>query len=445
MTVDLDVIAGDVERGRVDPRIFFDEDIYRQELERVFRRSWLYVGHVSQVPNPGDFLANKMGEDPVIVVRDRKGALRVHLNRCRHRGNLVCPFDRGKASVFTCSYHGWTYGDDGSLKDAPFFEVSYEGVLDKDKWGLISVPYVAEYGGLIFASWESELTLDQYLGDIREYLDWVLVRAFAGGMEVLPGAQRLVLSGNWKLTAENLAGDVYHPWSSHLGSLMVKDPGAEEPGTFDNRHMRFYHASSGANNAPAHGLIGAQLYGDAENYDKHIARTFLDQEALDYIEERYRKLKEAKPDPRIYPGNFTVGTIFPNLGFIARGTAVNQTGIMQLHPAGPRKVDYWQWVVVEKDAPESLKRRSAQDLIRTQSPSGMVEPDDYENFTRMDLAAGSPESLRHRLNYQMGMGVRPPQEYLDAHFEELPGETAFGYSDYNQLAIYRYWAQLMRS
>ena len=445
MTIDLATVARDVEIGRVDPRIFFDEDIYQQELERVFRRSWCYVGHVSQVPNPGDFLANRIGEDPVILVRDRRGGLGVYLNRCRHRGNLVCPFDRGNASVFTCSYHGWTYGNDGTLKDAPFFEVSYEGVLDKDQWGLISVPHVAEYGGLIFASWESELTLDEYLGDIREYLDWVLVREFAGGMQVLPAAQRHMLPGNWKLIAENMAGDVYHPWSSHLGSLMVKDPDAEEPGTFNNRHMQFYHASSGSHGAPAHGLIGGQLYGDAENYDNYIAETFLDSDCVDYLKQRYHKLKAANPDPRIYPGYFTVGNIFPNMSFITRGTAVNQTAIMQWHPVGPRRMESWQWTLVEHDAPEPLKRRSAQDLSRTQSPSGMIEPDDYENFTRMNGAAGAPGSLRYPLNYEMGLGLAPPQEYLDKHFEELPGETAFGYSDFNQLALYRYWAQLMRS
>lgn len=442
MAIDVSTIADGLAHGLVDPRIFFDEEIYRAELERVFRRTWLYVAHESQVSNRGDFLASRMAEDPVLVTRDNSGKLKVFLNRCRHRGNQVCMFDRGNAKVFTCSYHGWTYGNDGELRDAPFYEVSYEGVLDKSEWGLIEIPNVAEYAGLIFASWESDVSLDDYLGDFRIYLDWALGRAFAGGMEVLPGAQRHILPGNWKLIAENFAGDLYHPWSSHLGSLMVKDPSEEEPGNYNARHLAWVQTNTGKT-GPSHGLIAGQLYSDAENYDKYIAEA-LDPEALAFLEERYRKLEEAKPDLRIYPACFNVGNVFPNMSFIQRGTVVNQTAIQQWHPLGPRKIEGWQWALVEKDAPDSLKRRSVQDLIRTQSPSGMVEPDDYENFARMDRAAGSPSSMRYPLNYQLGMGVTPPDEYFEKKLDGLPGDPAFGYSEHNQLALYRYWAELMR-
>ena len=85
------------EQGLVDPRIFTDAAVYRQEQERIFGRTWLYVGHESQLPSPGDYLTNYLGEVAVVVVRGPDGRLRVLRNQCVHRGNKVCLFDRGHA------------------------------------------------------------------------------------------------------------------------------------------------------------------------------------------------------------------------------------------------------------------------------------------------------------------------------------------------------------
>ena len=97
----------DVATGVLDRSIFADEDIYREELERIFARAWNFVCHESQVPEPGDFFTNWIGEDEVIAVRGRDGAVRVLLNTCPHRGNKVCRAELGNAKRFMCSYHGW--------------------------------------------------------------------------------------------------------------------------------------------------------------------------------------------------------------------------------------------------------------------------------------------------------------------------------------------------
>ena len=98
------------EQGRISPGIYFDEEVYRREQARIFEGSWLPVGHEDMVRNPGDYVTNYMGEVPVILARDRAGTVRVLVNKCRHRGNQVCLFDRGNVRGFTCSYHGWSYG-----------------------------------------------------------------------------------------------------------------------------------------------------------------------------------------------------------------------------------------------------------------------------------------------------------------------------------------------
>src|SRR5713226_7598633 len=92
----------DPDNGLVSRKIFGDEAIYRQELERIFRRCWLFVAHDSMLPLPGDYHTTYMGEDPVLVVRDPRGRARVFLNTCTHRGNKDCLFDYRRAATLTC-------------------------------------------------------------------------------------------------------------------------------------------------------------------------------------------------------------------------------------------------------------------------------------------------------------------------------------------------------
>src|SRR5687768_12817206 len=144
----------DVDGGLIDRQIFYDADIYQQELARVFQRAWLFIGHESQIPNPNDFFVSRMGEESVIMTRDRQGQVHVLLNTCRHRGMRVCRYDEGNTPVFSCPYHGWSYSTDGNLVSVPGeligvpqFRTAYYGELEKQDWGLISVPQMHNYKG----------------------------------------------------------------------------------------------------------------------------------------------------------------------------------------------------------------------------------------------------------------------------------------------------------
>ena len=104
----------DPDNGLIARDTYVNEAIYQQELEQIFSRAWLFVGHETQVPNPGDFIRSRMGEEEVILVRDRKDQrLHVFLNSCRHKGMKVCRYDDGNTLVFTCPFHGWSYDTDG--------------------------------------------------------------------------------------------------------------------------------------------------------------------------------------------------------------------------------------------------------------------------------------------------------------------------------------------
>jgi len=106
----------DVKNGFISREIFVDANIFREELDKVFTRAWLLVGHESLVPDPGDFYTSRMGEESVILCRDKKVEIHVFLNSCRHRGMKVCRYEQGNTSLFTCPYHSWTYTTDGNCK-----------------------------------------------------------------------------------------------------------------------------------------------------------------------------------------------------------------------------------------------------------------------------------------------------------------------------------------
>jgi phenylpropionate dioxygenase-like ring-hydroxylating dioxygenase large terminal subunit len=132
----------DGEKGTVSRELYVNPDIFEQEMEQIFQRCWLFLGHESQLPNPGDFIVSRMGTEEVIVVRDRNdNKIRAFLNSCRHRGMKVCRYDEGNALVFTCPFHAWTYDTTGSLVGAGFYNHpdSYTDTLPRENWGLSEV------------------------------------------------------------------------------------------------------------------------------------------------------------------------------------------------------------------------------------------------------------------------------------------------------------------
>src|SRR6266849_5234660 len=108
-----------IQSDRINGRIYYDPAIFREELEKIWYREWIYVAHESEVPEPGDYVTRQLGLQPVIVSRDEERKIHPMLNRCMHRGNTVCQSDRGNSHAFRCAYHGWTYDNRGALVGVP--------------------------------------------------------------------------------------------------------------------------------------------------------------------------------------------------------------------------------------------------------------------------------------------------------------------------------------
>ena len=123
----------DMKTGFIGRDIFVDPELYEVEQERVFARSWLFVGFEDQVRKPGDYFVSRMGEESVILSRDRDNTVHVFLNSCRHRGMKVCRYDEGNMPVFTCPYHGWSYAGDGKPGGGAAHKDAYREELDKSQ------------------------------------------------------------------------------------------------------------------------------------------------------------------------------------------------------------------------------------------------------------------------------------------------------------------------
>ena len=124
---------------RVSTRLYADPDVFADELQHIWSRTWVYVAHESEIPEVNDYVTRRIGITPVIVVRSRDENVRVLVNRCAHRGNTVCQDDRGNANVFRCAYHGWCFNNTGALVGASFPQ-GYGDDFDREEHGLRAAP-----------------------------------------------------------------------------------------------------------------------------------------------------------------------------------------------------------------------------------------------------------------------------------------------------------------
>jgi phenylpropionate dioxygenase-like ring-hydroxylating dioxygenase large terminal subunit len=204
---------------RVHASIYTDPAIFALEQERLFHGPWLYVAHESEIGHPGDYRTTYAGTQPVVVARGADdGEVRVLLNRCRHRGSIVCNAEFGNANYFRCPYHGWTYRNSGELRGITYDDAY--GELDRSELGLVRLPRVESYAGFVFASFADDgPSLEEYLGNAAPYLQIVSEQG-PEGIRLSAGSHRLTYRGNWKLQIENTI-DNYHFGFVHRSFLDV--------------------------------------------------------------------------------------------------------------------------------------------------------------------------------------------------------------------------------
>jgi p-cumate 2,3-dioxygenase alpha subunit len=209
------LIEDDEARGifRVHRSTMTSPEILAAERARIFNFSWIYVGHVSEIRNAGDFVRRDVAGRPLFMARGRDSAIRTFFNTCTHRGATICRQPSGNARVLQCFYHAWTFDLEGKLVGCPD-EASYGGAFDRAEHGLREVPRCEEYRGFVFAAFRADVDpLERYLAGAKEYLDLV-TDASPGGVEIVRGSNEYTIRANWKLLAENSL-DGYHALPTH--------------------------------------------------------------------------------------------------------------------------------------------------------------------------------------------------------------------------------------
>lgn len=402
--------------SRISRRLFFDPSVYERERERLFQRCWLYVGHVSQIPDPGDYITAYMGEEPVIVTRAPDSRIHVLVNSCSHRGTKICRTHEGNASTFTCPYHGWRFDNDGSLRGVPYTS-SYGGRLDKDGLGLHRAAQVDECLGLIFATFDPDaVPLREYLGDEQVfYLETIFGRS-ERPVRILKGTHRWRINCNWKVPVENHAPDMIHVAPSHRAAFGAL-------GTDD------FNVGQGSQIVTQQGHLFASRFLDVDSgIDERLPG---DGMAAFPASAEFLRARQPEAEARLGPVrsrlNPISATVFPNFSVVPTNFTIRVS-----HPRGPGVTEMWSWCFAPADAPDAVVAEILAVYETMLGPAGFLEAEDGENWTAMTLGARSSRTDPRPLTVGMGLG----QEWVH---DELPGSFGALWSEHNQRGFYRHW------
>lgn len=373
----MSALAELIREDRVHGSLYTDPEIYAAELENIWYRTWVYVGHESEVPEPNDYVLKSIGPQPVIMSRDKQGQIHLLLNRCTHRANLVCDAQKGNSGAFRCPYHGWTFANDGRLLGYPFNQ-GYGGREKKKELGLGRVARVASYRGFVFGSFAEEgPTLEEHLGAAAEALDRVSNQSPEGEVQLTAGWLQHRAKCNWKMILENET-DGYHPQFVHSSIFEVAGSRIGD---------LYAEASDAVCRDLGQGHTENDLRPEFRKWDTPLAWMGSKAEKMPgYVADMEKTYGADRAREIMIDGSPHV-MIFPNL-FIA------EIQIFVIQPLSVEETVQHVTAVQLKGAPE-LNKRLLHQTIGSVGPAGMLLADDTEMYERNQrgVKAHNPEWL----------------------------------------------------
>ena len=416
------------EPTRVSRDVLWDEETYERELRTVFRKSWLFLGHETEIPTPGDYVTRRMGEESVIVTRDEDGAVRVFVNSCPHRGNQLCRAAMGNASHYRCSYHGWTFTNGGRLRGVPRQKELMPPTFDRANYALTEPPQIDTYHGMIFGNWDPDAApLRENFKHLTFYLD-AMLGGTDEGYEVWGPPARRSIKSNWKVGAENFAGDSYHLATTHESAIARGLFGPPEEFLKFNTVSWHVHAGNG-----------------------HVARIeqfpFRPDPPMffgypDNVGEQFmRHLNPAQIDMK--SGTFIIhGNIFPNLSYMDTVVRMGDESFSYIwlglwQPRGAHEIEYINWHLFPKGASEEWKEKAHFAVVNTVGHAGSVAADDTEIVESMVAANAGQATKDQDFIYELG------SHYPEEPNPPIPGDRVFpGVSESNQRYFYEHWRKI---
>ncbi len=411
-------------RFRVHRSSMVDAEVLAEERARIFDRSWLYVGHESELGEPHDFRTRRVGGRPVIFTRDATGAVQVFVNSCPHRGMAVELRPEGHGRFLKCFYHGWSFDTAGNLVAMPD-DASYGPAFDRENMCLPRPPRVEAYRGFVFLSWTNDIDdLVTYLAGARDFLDLIADQSEAA-MQVVGGTHLYSMRANWKLLVENSI-DGYHLLTTHQRYVeMVKASGADllararaAAGPGGNGSS----AGGGLDLGNGHAVVGGP---DASGgLSLGLGREFPSEAARRKHLERRARLVERFGEPW---ANRLLGSrnllIFPNLIVV---DLVMGCTIRTFYPDAPDYMDITGWQIVPSDEDDELRAMRMDNFLTFWGPAGLATPDDVEALERCQKGFAASD-------------VAPWSDISRGMVKEHPG----GMDELQMRAFWRRWDELM--
>ena len=443
-------LEGLAQEDRAHRRLYSDPAVFELEMERIFGRAWLYVAHESELKAPGDFVASRMARLPVLATRDSEGGINVLVNRCGHRGAVVCQEERGNSRAFRCPYHGWAYRNDGSLLGVPNRQTWPEGFdFSQPDLRMPRVPRVATYRGFVFASLAPRgIDLVRYLGPAATAIDDLMDRAPLGEIERAGGTVKYMLNANWKIPTENY-NDFGHNTATHESSYSVakqytpmdrRDPmeirpvdiirqNGSPPEIFRQAGVYAFengHSYNGTHQTTAGGKAGGVI--DVENAPEGSGyheywRMLVARHGLEGAQSVVRKRRH-------------LSVVWPTMGVQAFFQRVSV-----MHPVSVDRTEVHIMTFRMKGAPDVLFQNAVRYLTTVNSPGSIILADDIEVFEQAQrgLSQGSSEwSL-----FPNGLGEETPHTETSRTGEHawdgLRGNGLSELTQRNQLRAWRKW------
>ncbi|WP_342043295.1 aromatic ring-hydroxylating oxygenase subunit alpha [Bacillus sp. OTU2372] len=429
----LDDIKEKFDQGLYPQWLFSDPYVFELERDKVFGYTWQYLGHESELKEPDDYVTRWLMDDPVLLVKNKQGEINVFLNSCSHRGTHLCTADMGNRKTFTCPFHGWSFNTDGKLVGVVAGNRVFGNKMVKPEWNLRKIPRVETYKGLIFGNLDKNaIPLEDYLGELKWYFDLFLARS-DGGMEVIGSPQRWVVNTNWKIAAENFGGDPYHVATTHKSTVELgispQDPLYASYGhqvRLNNGHAINVSSSENGLNVPPYQGLPKEMW---PMFEKNLTKEQLE----------------------VYKNTVViVGNCFPNLAFHSpvhgsEGHLHNYLTLRIWRPIALDKTEIWSWLLIDKAAPEEYKKDAYKGYVASFGPSGTLEADDTEIWTRVTkaskgkIARDRNLNFNNVLNYMMGMDKIEPDQSWPGPGIAYP--TCF--VDFASRGIHDYWLELL--
>lgn len=373
-----------VEPDRVHKACYNNEEIFESEIENIFYKSWIYVGHESQVSKPGEYWTTVIGHQPMILVRGLDDKVHVLFNRCPHRGAMMCSERHGVVEKnFRCTYHAWEMNFDGSVHHIPVMKGYDKTRLDPDneEFQMKRAARVESYRGFVFASLTAKgPSLVEWLGGAKSAFDDMCNRAPEGEVEIVPNCFRIVQKSNWKIFLENQL-DALHPSVTHesTGRAAAAIEKQIENETGEKPPLSYHMLSAFA--APIESWDNFETHGYPYGHcllTGYMGLRPSDPDSLEYEAILTKAYGEERKN-EILDVNIHHVLVYPCLSV--------QPPLQQLRAVRPLAHDRTLteiWHFRLKGAPEAIYRRALDYYYLVNSPSTMVNADDLHNFWKCD-------------------------------------------------------------